>query len=90
MISKRSRLIVLSFCSCLLIAIAANFLSVRAAISSSSVPVELVEAPVAANCNEPSPNERHFKLIGNANTVHWGYFSKSLPPVLSIHSKDYQ
>ena len=89
MISKRSRLIVLSFCSCLLIAIAANFLPVRAAISSSSVPVELVEAPVVANCNEPSPNERHFKLIGNANTVHWGYFSKSLPPVLSIHSKDY-
>ena len=50
--------------------------------------MELIEAPVADNCQAAARGERHYRLIGNADTVHWGYFSKSLAPVLTINSKD--
>lgn len=31
---------------------------------------------------------RHFHLPANDKTVHWGYFSKALPPVLEVSSGD--
>ena len=31
---------------------------------------------------------RHHHLAANAQTIHWGYFSRSIPPVLSIDSGD--
>jgi acetamidase/formamidase/AraC-like DNA-binding protein len=30
----------------------------------------------------------HYRLPANNKTVHWGYFSKSLPPVLTVRSGD--
>jgi acetamidase/formamidase len=51
--------------------------------------MELIEAPMADTCQVTAKAERHYRLIGNADTVHWGYFSKSLAPVLTINSKDY-
>src|SRR5262245_38476545 len=31
---------------------------------------------------------RHYRLPATAETVHWGYFSRSLPPKLEIDSGD--
>lgn len=31
---------------------------------------------------------KHHHLLANENTVHWGYFSRALPPVLQISSGD--
>lgn len=33
-------------------------------------------------------SSKHYHLKANENTVHWGYFSKALPPVLQISSGD--
>lgn len=38
---------------------------------------------------EPHGGVRHHHLPANANTVHWGYFSRSLRPVLEIDSGDF-
>ena len=38
---------------------------------------------------EATPGEsKHHHLPANDQTVHWGYFSKSLPPRLTVHSGD--
>jgi hypothetical protein len=42
-----------------------------------------------ANCNKPSVFQNRYKVIGNANTVQWGFFSKKSSPVLAVDSKDY-
>jgi acetamidase/formamidase/AraC-like DNA-binding protein len=33
-----------------------------------------------------APSHKHHHLAANEKTVHWGYFSKSLPPVLTMNS----
>jgi acetamidase/formamidase len=33
-------------------------------------------------------DRRHHHLPANARTIHWGYFSRSLPPVLTVRSGD--
>ena len=54
----------------------------------------LLLAPVTAIGAEPPECEtrpdaaRHHHLPANAQSVHWGYFSKSLPPRLAVHSGD--
>ncbi|WP_199901210.1 hypothetical protein, partial [Listeria monocytogenes] len=32
---------------------------------------------------------RHHHLPANADTVHWGYFSRNLKPQLEVHSGDF-
>lgn len=94
--SKRFRLTLLSLISGLVVAIVAGIwplfgtaASTASTPSRASMPIELVQAPVAANCDTSSVEPRHFQIIGNADTVHWGYFSKTVPPVLSVKSQDY-
>ena len=36
-----------------------------------------------------SPATRHHHLPANADTVHWGYFSKNLKPQLEVESGDF-
>ena len=44
-------------------------------------------APPAA-CATPSTAPQHYLIPANAETVHWGYFSKNRKPVLAVHSGD--
>lgn len=90
--SKRFKLTLLSLLSGLVVAIVAGvFPLLGTTVSHASTPaasIELVEAPVATNCDNLSSGAHHFQIIGNADTVHWGFFSKNLPPVVSIRSQD--
>lgn len=45
------------------------------------------EAPDAPQADQPE-GAVHHHLPLNARTMHWGYFSKSLPPVLTVRSGD--
>jgi acetamidase/formamidase/AraC-like DNA-binding protein len=45
------------------------------------------EAPGAPNADQPK-GAAHHHLPLNARTMHWGYFSKSLPPILTVRSGD--
>ena len=50
-------------------------------------PTAAVAAPPAA-CATPPKASQHHHIPANAETVHWGYFSKNLKPVLAVHSGD--
>ncbi len=50
-------------------------------------PTAAVAAPPAA-CATPSTAPQHYQIPANAETVHWGYFSKNRKPVLAVHSGD--
>ena len=42
----------------------------------------------APACASPSGAVRHHHLPANDTTIHWGYFSRSIPPVLTVDSGD--
>jgi acetamidase/formamidase/AraC-like DNA-binding protein len=50
-------------------------------------PLEQLEAPPAPPPRE-SGKPRHHLLRATANTIHWGYFSHDLKPVLEVNSGD--
>lgn len=50
-------------------------------------PVEETPAPISVPLSEDGA--RHHYLPATAHTVHWGYFSRSIPPVLSLRSGDF-
>lgn len=43
---------------------------------------------IAAECNDPPSTPQSHTLPAKAENVHWGYFSQSLEPRLTIHSGD--
>lgn len=44
--------------------------------------------PAPANDHDGRAHTRHYHLAADASRVHWGYFSRSLPPQLEIASGD--
>jgi acetamidase/formamidase len=56
---------------------------------SAIPPIQIAQASPKTNCGDRRKTSQHFQVVGNSQTVHWGFFSKKLPPVLQIHSKDY-
>jgi acetamidase/formamidase/AraC-like DNA-binding protein len=46
------------------------------------------EAAPAPDAEQPHGGGQHHHLPATAQTVHWGYFSRSIPPVLTIASGD--
>jgi len=40
-------------------------------------------------CSASPSTPRELDLVASPETVHWGFFSKNLPPVSTIHSGDY-
>ncbi len=87
--NKRLKLTLLSVFSSLFIIALASFLPLFHSPASSLPPPLKIAQAIPADCGNRSASPRHFQVIGNDKTVHWGYFSKNLPPVLSVHSKDY-
>jgi acetamidase/formamidase len=88
--SKRVRLAILSIASSLFLGVAASFFPIfsRQALGVLPPPIQLAQA-TTASCSSRAMAPQHYQIIGNADTVHWGFFSKSLAPVLSVNSKDY-
>ncbi len=50
--------------------------------------VTAAQAPPATPCGNGAAAGHHHHLPATAQTVHWGYFGRSIPPVLSIASGD--
>jgi acetamidase/formamidase/AraC-like DNA-binding protein len=61
--------------------------SLRRQIASRANGGEEDEAPGAQEADKPEGAARHHIPL-NARTMHWGYFSKSLPPILTVRSGD--
>lgn len=83
--SKRLKLTLLSLLSCGLLALLANF---TPSLASPPTGIPPFETTLATSCDSQGA-PHHYQVIGNADTVHWGYFSKNLPPVLNVQSQDY-
>ncbi|MEB3358229.1 MAG: acetamidase/formamidase family protein, partial [Synechococcales bacterium] len=92
---KRTRLLLASAALSLFVVIVANVFpsSPFGATSSASAipPVQVAQAAsdVESACGDRPSSPRHFQIQGNAETVHWGFFSKTLPPVLNVQPKDF-
>lgn len=85
---KQTRLALLGAVVSVVVVALASFLPFSFSRASGALPPMQI-ARAEGDCGDrPSPS-RHYQLIGNADTVAWGYFSKTRPPVLNIQSKDY-
>lgn len=65
------------------------FSGARAADGKAMPPITRPQAQATANCSKRSTAPARYRIIGNAETVQWGFFSKKSPPVVAVHSKDY-
>ena len=50
--------------------------------------VSSAQAQAQVDCSSPPEHPVHHFLPASADTVHWGYFSKTLPPKVTAHSGD--
>ncbi len=50
--------------------------------------VSVSAAQAQVDCSNPPEHPEHHFLPATAETVHWGYFSKNLPPKVVAHSGD--
>ena len=62
-------------------------LAVDARVADGEVPARSMPAAAAADTGAGVAG-RHHHLPATAQTIHWGYFSRSIPPVLRIASGD--
>lgn len=85
MMNKRWRLTMLSVLAFVVIAGVTSLFPAMSVLSD----IPPIEEAAPTSCDSRSITPRHFQIVGKADTVHWGYFSKSQPPILSIHSQDY-
>ncbi len=94
MVWSRNRKIIFLFSSILgllMVGLASflPFMGAKAAAPKAMLTLTARQAQAAANCSKKTASPSQYQVIGNANTVQWGYFSKKSPPVLAVHSKDY-
>lgn len=86
---KRSRRILLGLVLSLVMVALAHFLFPQGQVASAMPPIKVAQAKPDMNCGSRPSSSQHFQIIGNAKTVHWGFFSKNLPPVIKVNSQDY-
>lgn len=58
-------------------------------VGQASPTVPPLETAVPTRCGPPSTSPRHYKVAASPETVHWGFYSKKRPPVITINSQDY-
>ncbi len=67
-----------------------SFVATGAAATLAGGGLSLVSPALAQTAAQRQPAQpSHTTLPANADTVHWGYFSKLLKPQIEIHSGDY-
>ena len=59
-----------------------------AALGSGAISLVTPEMAAAAATHQPAQSTHHH-LPANADTVHWGYFSKNLKPQVEVESGDF-
>ena len=59
------------------------------AVSASALSVSMAPSAFAASAKPGSGMTSHYYIPASANTVLWGYFSKSAKPVVSVESGDF-
>src|SRR5262245_52227036 len=66
----------------------------RAAVTAGDMGASIAMSPLAAVSPKAQPGivsgtRNHYYVPANDKTVHWGYFSKSLPPRVEVNSGDF-
>ncbi len=69
-------------------ALAASGIAFPSVVKAASSPAQPQQVPLPPNLAAPS-KANHWFLPATDKTVHWGYFSKSLKPVVEIESGDF-
>ena len=64
-----------------------SLLGAAAAGAASTLATQAFAAPAAAPVAKS--NLSHFHIAATNKTIHWGYFSKKLPPVVTVNSGDF-
>ncbi|WP_017299851.1 acetamidase/formamidase family protein [Nodosilinea nodulosa] len=65
----------------------ASFLPMGMTQASAAVPP--IESTVPTSCGSAAASPRHYRVAASPETVHWGYYSKNLAPVITVNSQDY-
>ena len=60
-----------------------------AAVSVGALGVTMTSSAVAANGGPGSRKANHYYVPASDKTVHWGYFSRSLKPLIEVESGDF-
>jgi acetamidase/formamidase len=47
-----------------------------------------IEPTLSTTCS-PSTTPRHYQVAASPDTVHWGFYSKNLQPIVAVNSHDY-
>lgn len=66
-----------------------SFVATGAAAAMTTGGLSLVTPALAQTAKARATNVQHHYLPANADTVHWGYFSKSLKPRVEVNSGDF-
>ena len=69
-------------------ALAASAIQFPPIVKAASSPPEPQQVPLPSNLVAPG-KANHWLLPATDKTVHWGYFSKSLKPIIEIESGDF-
>lgn len=77
----------LLFVATLILCLGASFLPMGMTQASDVVPP--LEGTVPTSCVSPAGGPRHYKVAASPETVHWGFYSKNLKPIISVNSQDY-
>ncbi|NMF82217.1 acetamidase/formamidase family protein [Nodosilinea sp. P-1105] len=48
-----------------------------------------IESTLPTSCTSPTSSPHHYKLVASPETVHWGFYSKNLDPLVTVNSQDY-
>ena len=75
------------FVATLVLCLMASFLPAGMPPVSAAVPP--IESTMPTSCDGSATSPRHYEVAASPETVHWGYYSKNLAPVISINSQDY-
>lgn len=61
----------------------------KSAIAAGSSAAAMGVSQVSATAKSDMPTQRHYHVSALPETVHWGYFSKNLKPLVSVESGDF-
>ncbi|MGB3517118.1 MAG: acetamidase/formamidase family protein [Elainellaceae cyanobacterium] len=75
------------FVATLALCLGASFLPASQTAASDGIPP--LESSLPTTCSTSTASPRHYKVAASPETVHWGFYSKNLAPIISVNSQDY-
>lgn len=58
-------------------------------MGQASAAVPPLESTVPTSCGASTASPRHYQVAASPETIHWGFYSKNLAPIISVNSQDY-